>query len=276
VAVRAVVEKLQQALRDDAELIERTILRAKEIDGAGDDEAHRQLANVERSLAKIGNKINDLTEMVGEGSEAERNDLKGALRAAMRERTMLQAEQARLRQAVSYSAASLTPEAVKQVLNDLEGLLIAGASGTLGGDAIHKAAELFRLLVGGRITVHVERRPGRKRVVATGIFTPQTLATAQKLINDPRPVSATRAEEVWVWLRKPPRQDLLTERVHIMMDVERLSYRAAAKKLQDEGVKINSGVVWQIYRRYYEMRGEPLPHIGYNNGHPKNDRRGTI
>ena len=53
------------------------------------------------------------------------------------------------------------------------------------------------------------------------------------------------------------------------MDVEGLSYRGAAAALQSEGQKINSGVVWQIYRRYYQMIGQPVPERPYNNGRPR-------
>ena len=53
------------------------------------------------------------------------------------------------------------------------------------------------------------------------------------------------------------------------MDVEGLSYREAAAVLQAEGRKTNSGVVWQIYQRYYELIGQPVPSRPYNNGRPR-------
>jgi hypothetical protein len=50
------------------------------------------------------------------------------------------------------------------------------------------------------------------------------------------------------------------------MDGEGLSYREAAAALQAEGYKVNSGVIWQVYRRYYQMIGQPVPPRPYNNG----------
>ena len=47
------------------------------------------------------------------------------------------------------------------------------------------------------------------------------------------------------------------------------SYRSAAKVLQAEGYNVNSGVIWQIYRRYYEMIGKPAPKRPYNNGNER-------
>jgi hypothetical protein len=61
-------------------------------------------------------------------------------------------------------------------------------------------------------------------------------------------------------------RDQLAPRVHELIDIGGHSYRGAAKVLQAEGHNINSGVVWQIYRRYYEMIGEPVPKRPYNNG----------
>lgn len=76
-------------------------------------------------------------------------------------------------------------------------------------------------------------------------------------------------EEVEVWLRKPPLRDLLAPYVHQLIDIEGMSFRAAAKRLQKEGFQINSGVVWQIFERYYEMIGQPKPKQPYNNGNSR-------
>jgi hypothetical protein len=61
----------------------------------------------------------------------------------------------------------------------------------------------------------------------------------------------------------------LAERVHQLMDLDGLSYREAAAALQQEGEAVNSGNVWYSYRRYYAMRGLPVPNRPYNNGRPR-------
>ena len=53
------------------------------------------------------------------------------------------------------------------------------------------------------------------------------------------------------------------------MDIEGKSYREAAKVLQKEDARINSGNVWYSYRRWYQMRGLPVPERAYNNGRPR-------
>ena len=81
--------------------------------------------------------------------------------------------------------------------------------------------------------------------------------------------AAEPSAEVSLWLRKPPLRDRLAPRVHQLIDLDGHSYRSAAKVLQAEGHNINSGVVWQIYRRHYEMTGEPVPKRPYNNGNKR-------
>ena len=54
------------------------------------------------------------------------------------------------------------------------------------------------------------------------------------------------------------------------MDVEGLSYREAATKTRRrKATSVNSGNVWYIYRRWYQMRGLPVPERPYNNGRPR-------
>ena len=62
------------------------------------------------------------------------------------------------------------PEQVTAILEDFATLLDNAASGKLGEDMVYKAFRVFRRLTGGRIWVHVERRPGRKRTNVRGVF----------------------------------------------------------------------------------------------------------
>jgi hypothetical protein len=138
---------------------------------------------------------------------------------------------------------------------------------------VYNAFSVFRRLVGGRIWVRVERRPGRKRTVVRGIFTPRLLSAIGAETPMAGRVTASGeqppCEAVEVWLRQPPKLDRLAERVHELMDLQGLSYREAATKLQEEGENVNSGNVWYIYRRWYQIQGLPLPERPYNNGRPR-------
>jgi site-specific DNA recombinase len=64
----------------------------------------------------------------------------------------------------------------------------------------------------------------------------------------------------------------VAERVHELIDIEKVSMRDAAKILQSEGWKMNSGNVWYAYRRWYEMQGQTMPRNPYNNGHSRRKR----
>jgi site-specific DNA recombinase len=268
-AVNAVCEKLAELLAQDAELIERVVARARQIDAAGDETVQAELAAVQRKLMALQRKVDDLLELAGEGTDEERARIKALVRAARAEAAGLEHRRAELRQALALQDAVITPEQVRAVLEDLGALLRDGAAGRLGADVVFRAGAVFRALVGGRIMVEVERRTSRKRSNVTGRFAPDLIRAVQAGLGDGRELSQSAATEARVWLRKPPRMDGLADRVHQLLDLKDHSYRSAAKVLNDAGIKINSGGVWQSYRRYYEMIGKPVPDRPYNNGRPR-------
>ena len=274
-AVLAVCERLSILLQRDADLIERTIARATEIDAAGDESVRADLALVERAVGTLTNKIADLTELLGQGSDYDRALLKDKIRAAQGERDGQLVMKKQLQQLLECSQATITPDRVRSILGDLSRMLNHGAAGNLGSDVVYRAAAVFRLLVGGRVEVHVENRAGRKRKNARGIFHPALIGAIRTELRDHHPLTVPEAPSEEVWLRQPPKRDQLAERVHQLMDIDGLSYREAARALQAEGQNVNSGVVWQIYRRFYEMQGQSVPERAYNNGRPRR-LRGSV
>jgi DNA invertase Pin-like site-specific DNA recombinase len=271
-SVRAVCRGLIRLIRRDADLVRQIICSAREIDAHGDQQLQSQIASLQAGIQTLTNKIEDLEELAGQGSDEDRQRRKAKTNAATCERASLQLELTRLQKALAGESRAISPEDVTRILDEFTALLEDGANGKLGPDAVYKAASIFRRLVGGRIWVHVDRRPGRKRTVVRAVFTPRLLRAcslaAQIAVAGEEPL----AETVEVWLREPPKLDALTEPVHQLMDVEGLSYREAAKVLQQEGYRVNSGNVWYIYRRWYEMRGLPVPKRPYNNGRPRKSR----
>lgn len=170
----------------------------------------------------------------------------------------------------------MTREDVQQILQNLRQLLEKGAAGRLGDENRFLAAKVFRLLVGGKILVRVERRANRKRTIARGSFRPSLLNAAEEFA-EARIADADRAasEEVTVWLREPPKMDRLAERVHQLVDIDGLTFAEAADVLRAEESVVGDGLVWQVYRRYYEMIGQPVPKKPYNNGRPRKPREET-
>jgi site-specific DNA recombinase len=271
-AVRAVCGKLTELLLRDGEMITAVIARARQIDSQGDEMLRGQVAELDKKIIAIGRKINDLTDLAGDGTDEDRADLKAKIRAAQLERTTKQAERAQVLASLKSGSTVITPDQVRIVLCDLTSLLVDGAAGKLGDDVVYRAAEVFRQLVGGRIFVHVHARPGRKLTTVEGRFEPQLLKTTEGRLESLCRSPATELEPVSVWLRKPPRVDALAPRVHELIDLENLSFRDAAKVLLAEGHKINSAVVYQIYSRYYQMIGQPMPKRRYNNGRPRRSK----
>ena len=154
-------------------------------------------------------------------------------------------------------------------MNGFASLLTDGAAGQLGEDAIYKALAVFRRLIGGRIWVHVEKRSARKQSVVRGGFRPQFIQAACDAAGVSLPHDRKDQGEVEVWLREPPLIDRLAKMAYELIDGDGLSYRQAAKVMQQEGHNVNSGKVWQLRHRFYEMIGQPVPQRPYNNGSPR-------
>ena len=174
-AVCAVCEKLKELIQRDAGLLRQIICGAREIDARGDEQLQSEIASRRAKIQALTNKINDLEELSGHGSEEDRRRRKAMINAATTERATLQLEVTRLEKTLGCGAAAITPEQITEILRGFSTLLEDAANGNLGEDVVYKAFRIFRQLTGGRILVHVERRPGRKRTNVRGVFTPQLL-----------------------------------------------------------------------------------------------------
>ena len=206
--------------------------------------------------------------MSGEGTEADRKETKGRLRAAQSERNAVQSEVNQLQRSVDGTTSTLTVEQIRERLSEMSTLLSVAAAGELGEDAVYKALAVFRSLTGGQIWVRVEQRKNRKRTNVLGTFLPRLVCgfdSSMPCSGESRPETAD-ATPVTVWLRKPPRIDAIAERVRELIDIEGMSHRETAKQLKREGHNGNSGNVWYSYRRWYEMKGIEPPAVPYNNG----------
>ncbi|EAQ80665.1 recombinase family protein [Blastopirellula marina] len=262
-AVRAICVNLSQLILRDAELIEMIVLESQSLDAQADHGLDEQLARARKQLSLLSNRINDLFEMSGEGTEADRKETKGRLRAAQSERNAVQSEANRLQRAVDGTTSTMTVKQIRERLSEMSDLLSSAAEGDLGEDAIYKTLAVFRALTGGQIWVQVEQRVGRKRTNVRGTFRPQLLrGFGEPILRTDMPDTNLAT----VWLRSPPRVDAIAERAHELIDIQSMSHRETAKQLQREGHNVNSGNVWYSYRRWYEMQGMEPPKVPYNNG----------
>ena len=117
-------------------------------------------------------------------------------------------------------------------------------------------------------------RPGRKKKSIEGEFQVRLVQAVRCALDQVETETSPQSEpeKTRVWLRQPPRQEQVAERVHELIDIEKVSLRDATKILQSEGWKMNSGNVWYAYRRWYEMQGQTMPRNPYNNGHIRRKR----
>ncbi|QDU94470.1 recombinase family protein [Lignipirellula cremea] len=273
-AVLNVCQMLGDLLRHDADLIERTVARSGDVDANQNERLLDELAQARKRERVLLRKEDDLEELLGEGTEDDRAATKRKIRATRAQRSAAHMETERIAAEIEHGPKAITPEEVRTLLNDLPNLLANSTTDDENDeddDQIYRAADVFRRLVGGRIAVIVELRPGRKKCNVRGRFTPQILCTVAEELGNSTAITGSESTpgEQTVWLREPPRLDAIALRVHELIDIESLSFRDAAKKLREEGIKVNSGNVWYSYHRWYEMQGLTAPDLPYNNGRPR-------
>lgn len=269
-SLSAVCRQLAESLQRDKALVAEVIERSIAVDADGDQELKSQVRSLQRQIAQRNAKIADLADLAGQGSEEDRATLKAKIRATQADLATLVAEKTRLDGLIAC-AMRLTPDDARQILEEMQSLLQQAADGELGEQAVYRALSIFKALTGGQILVDIQQRPARKKTVVQATFELHLLDAVSYVagVATDAQLPATTAQ---VWLRPPPRSDQLTERVHHLIDIEGRSFRDAAKMLQAEGHQVNSGNVWTIYQRYYEMRGLPVPDRPYNNGHPRESK----
>jgi DNA invertase Pin-like site-specific DNA recombinase len=265
-AVQAVCRRLTELISRDPELVELVTRKSLELDCRADEGLERLLEQAKRRLKAISNRVNDLFDLSGEGTERDRNETKARLKIAQSERNAVHNEVTRLQSSVTGKTNTLSIEAIRERLSGMSDLLANAASGELGEDAVYKTLAVFRSLTGGVVMVHVEHRTNRKHTNVRGTFCFQLVRTAKGQSHESDKVSDNT---ITVWLREPPRLDAIAQRVHELIDIERKSHRETAIQLRLEGHNVNSGNVWYSYRRWYEMQGIGPPKVPYNNGHKR-------
>ena len=255
-AVLAVCAKIVSLLAEDSQLCELVIAEALKLDSQADHSIARRLADAQKRMKLLTNRVNDLFEIAGEGSDEDRTETKARLRATQAERKTVQDAVEDLQANISESTRNITAAQVASSLTNFDTVLNMAASGELGDDAVYKSLSIFRAVTGCCVQVAVERRANRKRTNVRGVFTSHV-------------IELNGRGHCEVWLREPPRLDLIADRVRHLIDIEGCSHRETAKRLRTEGHNVNPGNVWYSYRRWFEMQGLPLPSLAYNNGKPR-------
>ena len=238
-AVEAICAQLTRLISQDTALVESIILKSQDLDASADQGLDQKLALAKKQLTTLGNRVNDLYELSGEGTEDDRKETKARLRAAQSQRNAAQSEVNRLQRQIDGTTNTLTVEQIRERFSEMSTLLTDAAAGDLGEDAVYKALAVFRQLTGGKIWVRVEQRVNRKRTNVRGIFQPQLVCGFTGSAGGDADATEAELPNVVVWLRKPPRLDLIAEGVHVLIDEEGLSHRDAAKQLRREGHNVN-------------------------------------
>ncbi len=268
-AVRAVCLKLTELLHRDRDLLCEIICREKQLDAEGDHDLAAEISKRQEKIRTMGCHIDDLRDLAGHGSKDDRAQTKAKIRAAQTERGACQLELTKMQNAAKQASKPITAEDVNEILANFTTLLEDAVAGKLGEKAVYETRRVLELLVGGRIWVYVEPRPGRKQKNVRGVFRPNLVSAVRAVADVGDPGGNGTAEEVEVWLREPPLIDRLAERAAELVDKEDRSYGSAANVMRKDGHDVNSDKVWQLRKRHYEMLGQPAPERPYNGGQPR-------
>jgi site-specific DNA recombinase len=251
-AVAAVCAKLIELLGTDRDLVDRIVAAAGRLDARGEEEVSREAAERVHQVEALSRRIEDLSELAGEGTEEDRKQFKARVRAAQAERTGVQLELARLKQAAG-DRREVTGDEIHRAVGDFAEVLAEAAAGRLGEEAVYRASAVFRRLVGSKVWVEVGPRARRKRPEVRGTFTPALLDAAAEAVGIPALTSDAYSGPVTVWLRRPP-MDARGAEVRRLHEEEGLSFVKIGRRLGT-----SSSPAFRAYHRYYEVSGEPAP-----------------
>jgi DNA invertase Pin-like site-specific DNA recombinase len=253
-AVAAVCESLAGLLAADENLVKQVVEAAGRLNARGDDEVDAERAKLAQRIQILSRRIEDLTAMAGQGSEEDRAEMMLKVRSVQVERAAEKSALAKLERATPVRP--VTESEIRQTLADFGKLLRDAGAGELGPDAVYKCAAVVRRLVNGRVWVHADRRPSRKRCTVRGVFTPNLLGAVAEAVgfSAPSAASTSTPATVEVWLRRPPKLDALAPEVRRLYEDEVLGFQEIGARLG-----ISSGNAWLSYKRYYEMAGLPMP-----------------
>lgn len=274
-AVMAICREVCERIMQDDQLLQEVMDQVLSSDQVDQTELERTKLGLEQKLAGINRAITNLEVLAESVSDADQAEWVQKIRSKVAEREALRKEIALVDRQILKNHELLTPENVENVLNQFALVFQQAAEGTLGEESVHRAANLFRLLVNGRVHVIAEDRPGRIKKNVAGEFRLDLIRALCHEFQRAQSISVEDAKpsEVRVWLRPLSRQEQVAERVHELIDIEKRSMRETARILQSEGWQMNSGNVWYAYQRWYEMQGLEVPRNPYNNGHKRRDRK---
>lgn len=272
-AVRAVCEGLGDLARADAGLVDLIVaaFANPEVLAAPQD-SRTEVEELERRLRAVKDRVNDLEELLGTGSDEDRERRKNQLKAADLEKSGIQTRLAGLRAGRSRghrSAKIPTRAEVMADLADLSGLLLDAAAGELDGDLSQRAASILERLVGtGGIRVVATPRPGRTRFAVLGRLTPDLLSVVAP--DEGNPAAGAVKRQLEVFLRPVPLVDRLADEVRHLYDVEGINYPEISSRLSlKHKRKIGTGVCASAYQRWYASRGSPVPPRRTTEGRPR-------
>jgi hypothetical protein len=270
-AVAAECAALADLLRKDTELIDLIVASFATLSDEDRTKLDEKIESLERRSKQLAAKVREIEDLAGDGDEDDRHRRKGQIRAAQAERSSVQLELIELKRHKGGGAKEpVTREQVQQQLDQLLQMLDDAVAGNLGPEVLTLAAEVFRALVGGKITVDPKQRPGRDRWLVKASFTPALLRVCRDRLGALSAPESEAALPVEIWLKKPPRVDLLADEVQHLYDVEKLGFRRINKRLEEKyGEPIGTGNCCAAYRRYYEVRGLPLPPPRGKAGRPR-------
>jgi DNA invertase Pin-like site-specific DNA recombinase len=270
-AVVTICEKLSEMIKADATFIDTIVASFAAISDTDVTELDERIRERQGRIQALTSTLRDLEELLGQGSPEDRRRRKDRLLAIEAERAGEELEIAALkRRRGGGREKPVTRDEVVKAVDRLASLLNDAATGNLGAEVVELAASVFSRLVSGKITVHATRRAGRKRWLIACRFVPGLVGALRDSLQAAAGTEQPDMTEIEVSLRGAPRLDQIADEVRGMYDLELVGFRVINRRLEAKyKQKIGTGNCCLAYRRYFEIRGLPVPPRRVQAGRPR-------
>jgi site-specific DNA recombinase len=205
VVLRLLCEKLAKLIRQDTDLVDKTIAECRAQAAAIQRPDGSEIERLEKAVASVKRKIDFNMRNPGETEEDEK-DTAEALRSLRRERQSLQDQLSLIKSEAAEPVRVPTIEEVNSLLDRFSDILQRAAAGQLGGDQ-DTARDILETLTGGRIDMYQQGERREMKGWLQGRFSVRPIDVIVEKIAGIRPAKEGEGVEVAIDFKRPRKTD---------------------------------------------------------------------
>ena len=205
VVLRLLCEKLAKLIRQDTDLVDKTIAECRAQAAAIQRPDGSEIERLEKAVASVKRKIDFNMRNPGETEEDEK-EIADTLRSLRRERQSLQDQLGLIKAAAAEPVRVPTIEEVNSLLDRFSDILQGAAAGQLGGDQ-DTARDILETLTGGRIDMFQQGERENMQGWLQGRFTIRLLDVLVEKFTGTSPVKDGEEVEIVIDFKRPRKMD---------------------------------------------------------------------